>query len=70
MDSSEILNALSTAFSVLFKGKNFVRLLGGLGVTIWIAALSVALSLVLGFFVWYCYEYKEPRCKSSLRNLS
>ena len=31
MDSSEILNALSTAFSVLFKGKNFVRLLGGLG---------------------------------------
>lgn len=49
MDSSEMLNALSTAFSVLFKGKNFVRLLGGLGVTIWIATVSVLLSLVLGF---------------------
>ena len=49
MDNSEILNALTTAFSVLFKGKNFVRLLGGLGVTIWIAALSVLLSLILGF---------------------
>ena len=49
MDNSEILNALTTAFSVLCKGKNFVRLLGGLGVTIWIAALSVLLSLILGF---------------------
>ena len=49
MDNSEILNALTTAFSVLFKGKNFVRLLGGLGVTIWIAAVSVFLSLILGF---------------------
>ena len=44
-----MLNAISTAFSVLFKGKNFVRLLGGLGVTIWIAAVSVFLSLILGF---------------------
>jgi polar amino acid transport system permease protein len=49
MDSSEMFNALTTAFSVLFKGKNFVRLLGGLGVTIWIAAISVFLSVILGF---------------------
>ena len=44
MDNPEILTAVTTAFSVLLKGKNFVRLLGGLGVTIWIAAVSVAAS--------------------------
>ena len=49
MDNPEILTAVTTAFSVLFKGKNFVRLLGGLGVTVWIAALSVFLSLFFGF---------------------
>ena len=41
--------AIYFSFSVLFKGKNFVRLLGGLGVTIWIAALSVVISIILGF---------------------
>lgn len=64
MDSSEILNALSTAFSVLFKGKNFVRLLGGLGVTIWIAALSVALSLVLGFLFGIVMNIKNRAVKA------
>ena len=49
MDNINAAQAISTAFSVLFKGKNFVRLLGGLGVTIWIAALSVAISIFLGF---------------------
>ena len=49
MASSEILDAFYTSFSVLFKGRNFVRLLGGLWVTIWIAAVSVLLSIVLGF---------------------
>lgn len=63
MDSSEILNALSTAFSVLFKGKNFVRLLGGLGVTIWIAALSVVLSLVLGFLFGIVMNIKNRAVK-------
>lgn len=49
MDNINAAQAISTAFSVLFKGKNFVRLLGGLGVTIWIAAVSVAISIFLGF---------------------
>lgn len=49
MDNINAAQAISTAFSVLFKGKNFVRLLGGLGVTIWIAALSVVISIILGF---------------------
>ena len=64
MDSSEMLNALSTAFSVLFKGKNFVRLLGGLGVTIWIAAVSVALSLVLGFLFGIVMNIKNRAVKT------
>ena len=49
MNSAEVLDAIYFSFSVLFKGKNFVRLLGGLGVTIWIAALSVVISIFLGF---------------------
>lgn len=34
--------------AALFKGRNFARLLEGLGVTIEIAAVSIALSIVLG----------------------
>ena len=71
MDNSEILNAVYTASGVLFKGKNFVRLMGGLGVTIWIAAVSVFLSMILGFLFgivmnmknrairWLCHAYLE-----------
>ena len=50
MDVSFIRNIMF-AFGVLFMGRNFVRLMGGLWVTISIAAVSVALSLVLGFIV-------------------
>lgn len=49
MGNSEFLDAVSQSFSVLFKGKTFARLLGGLGVTVKIAAISVALSLLFGF---------------------
>ena len=49
MDSS-VLDAVTQAFGVLFKGRNFVRLLGGLGVTVQIAAVSVSLSLF--FLEW------------------
>lgn len=49
MDNLEFLDAVSQSFGVLFKGKNFVRLLGGLGVTVKIAAISVALSMFFGF---------------------
>ena len=46
-----MLDSIKEAFGVLFMGRNFVRLMGGLWVTISIAAVSVALSLVLGFIV-------------------
>ncbi|MDE5614287.1 MAG: amino acid ABC transporter permease [Treponemataceae bacterium] len=48
MLSSGAIEAVSAAFGVLFKGRNFVRLVGGLLVTIRIAAVSVARSLLFG----------------------
>lgn len=44
-----MLDAVSKSFGVLFMGTNFLRLLGGLWVTVWISLVSVFLSLVLGF---------------------
>lgn len=49
MDSSEAFSAVASSLGVLFRGRNFVRLLGGLGVTVQIAAVSVLLSLFFGF---------------------
>ena len=37
--------------NVIFEGRNLVRILEGLGVTVGISALSVVLSLALGVFV-------------------
>ena len=37
--------------NVIFEGRNLLRILEGLGVTVGISALSVVLSLVLGVFV-------------------
>lgn len=44
-------SAISSAFHVLFVGRNFQRLLAGLSVTVQIALLSVALSIVLGMIL-------------------
>ena len=44
-----MFSAIASAFGVIFKGRNFIRLLGGLSVTIKIAAVSVVFSLFLGF---------------------
>ena len=49
MPNTEMFDSISLSFSVLFKGKNFVRLLAGLGVTIKIALVSILFSLRLGF---------------------
>ena len=49
MPSSETIDAIVKSFSVLFMGTNFLRLLGGLWVTVWIALVSVFFSMVLGF---------------------
>ena len=51
MHSSDTINAIAQAFGVLKMGTNFQRLLGGLWVTVWIALVSVAFSLVLGFLL-------------------
>ena len=48
LETASFFEAVSTAFSVLARGTNFVRLLGGLWVTVWIALVSVALSIILG----------------------
>lgn len=45
------LDAIQSAFSVLFMGRNFARLLAGLAVTVRIALLSVILSIVLGILL-------------------
>ena len=47
--SVNMMDAIRQAFGVLAMGTNFVRLLGGLWVTVWIALLSVAFSIILGF---------------------
>ena len=49
MHSSEAINAIVQAFSVLGMGTNFLRLLGGLWTTVWIALVSVLFSVILGF---------------------
>lgn len=49
MHSSEAIDAVLQAFSVLGMGTNFLRLLGGLWTTVWIALVSVLFSVVLGF---------------------
>ena len=63
MLSSDVINSISTAFSVFAMGNNFVRLLGGLWVTIWIAIVSVAFSIVLGFGFGILMTFKNRAVK-------
>ncbi len=49
MHSLDRINAIKEAFSVLSMGTNFQRLLAGLWTTVWIALVSVAFSIILGF---------------------
>ena len=51
MPSSEAVKAIASAFGVLTRGTNFLRLLGGLWVTVWIALLSVVFSIALGILL-------------------
>ena len=46
--------------SVLFKGRNFLRLLGGLGVTLELSAVSIALSIVLGLLLGAMMTLRNP----------
>ena len=63
MHSSETINAISQAFSVLTMGTNFQRLLGGLWVTVWIALVSVLFSIVLGFLFGMLMTVKNKAVK-------
>ena len=47
-------------FEVIFKGKNFIRLLGGLGVALKISLVSVIISIVLGMIVGMIMTFKNP----------
>lgn len=58
-----MLNSVTEAFSVLFLGKNFVRLLGGLWVTVRIALISVLFSIVLGLILGMIMTIKNPVVK-------
>ena len=47
-------------FEVIFKGKNFIRLLSGLGVALRISVISVVISIVLGIVVGMLMTLKKP----------
>ena len=52
---------------VLFKGKNLIRLLGGLGVALKISAVSVLISLPLGILLGVLMTLKNPVVRGILR---
>ncbi|QHQ59765.1 ABC transporter permease subunit [Anaerocolumna sedimenticola] len=54
--------------SVLFQGKNFVRLLEGLGLTIGISLIAVAISIVLGIILGMVMTIKNPILKAVTRS--
>lgn len=63
MASSEMFSAIQKSFQVLFMGRNFVRLLQGLWVTVWIAGVSVLLSLFFGCILGVVMTGKNPVVK-------
>lgn len=55
-------------YEVLFQGNNFLRLLGGLWVTIRISLISIALSLVLGIFLGAAMRIKNKAVRAVCRS--
>lgn len=53
--------------SVLFEGTNFIRLLGGLWITIRISLISVTLSIPLGILLGMAMNIKNPFTKALTR---
>lgn len=53
---------LDSGIRVLFMGRNFIRLLGGLGVTMGISLAAVAISLPLGVLFGMFMTMKHPLC--------
>lgn len=52
---------------VLLKGKNFARILGGLGVALKISLISVAISIPLGVALGILMTWKNPICRAVTR---
>ena len=52
---------------VLFKGKNFVRLLGGLWVALKISLISIAISIPAGILLGIVMTWKNPVTKAVTR---
>ena len=52
---------------VLFKGKNFIRLLGGLATALEISLISVAISIVFGLVVGILMSFKNPIVRALTR---
>ena len=52
---------------VIFKGKNAIRLLGGLGIALRISLISVLISIPLGILVGILMTFKTPILKAVLR---
>ena len=57
----------SLGIDVLFKGTNFLRLLGGLWVALRISLISVAISIVLGIWVGMLMTSKSRVLKAIFR---
>ena len=53
--------------AVLFKGNNLQRLLGGLGVTLELSLVSVALSIALGLLAGVLMTLKNPVIRAVMR---
>lgn len=53
--------------NVIFKGKNAVRLLGGMGVALRISLIAVIISIPLGILVGILMTFKNPILKAVLR---
>lgn len=52
---------------VIFKGKNAIRLIGGLGIALRISLISVLISIPLGILVGILMTFKNPILKAVLR---
>ena len=59
--------AVNLGIDVLFKGTNFIRLLGGLWTALWISLVSVAISIPLGIGMGLLMTKKNRILKAVLR---
>lgn len=67
MHSSDIINSIKQSFSVITMGTNLQRLFGGLWVTVWIALVSVAFSIILGFLFGILMTRKNKIIKATCK---